>query len=208
MDVDKEIAERILTRMGTQRRFVAAVCGAADLGKSFLSDAISGQLNRLGVPAGLLPMDSFLTDRESRVEQNLSGYQPEACNLKEVERLVGLFKQGNDIAYSPYDHTTGKTQSPALEISGARVLIVEGLHSMHGALVSYIGMSLFIHTTDERLRKIRREADIVKRRQSVAYSRAVEPVEFRHYKQQVAPYRDKADLCLFLEKRWQYRLER
>ena len=207
MGLEHQVAEIIMSRKRPGKRFVVAVCGAADLGKSYLSEKIVREIQRAGNRAAHLPMDSFLMDRACRTEKGLSGYQPGACDLKAVLHQVIRLKDGKDIAYSPYDHHTGAKTDVHHTIRGAGTLIVEGLHAMHRLLMPHIGLSIFLYTADARLKKIRQEADIVKRKQTREFSRRAGAAEFQQYKRWVASYQADADLCLYLEKQWQYHIE-
>lgn len=207
MELENRISEMIVSRRQPGARFMVAVCGAADLGKSYLSAEIVRHLRGGGENAACLPMDAFLMDRTRRIEKGISGYSPDACDLDDVHRQVIRFQGGEDIAYFPYRHQSGEKAGEPCTICGADILIIEGLHAMHQRLMPYIGLSIFLYTADDYLRKIRHEADILKRKQTPEFSRRVELPEFQQYKQWVAPYRASADVCLCLEQRWQYHIE-
>ncbi len=208
MSITDTITKEIQTLANKKPPIVVAVCGAADLGKSFLSEKIVTTLNSSQVgSACYLSLDSFLMPRAERIKLGISGYQPQAYDFNAIENLIIEFKEQKGIAYFPYDHSKGENIKEAVFLDPCNVLILDGLHSMHEKLWSHISFSLFIYTDDNQLRQIRREADLVKRKQSIEFSKRLEPIEFEKYKQYVEPYKNQANCFLKLEKRWVCALE-
>lgn len=78
---------------------------------------------------------------------------------------------------------------------------------MYKMLKPYVLLSLFVYTDDQYLRSVRREAGIIKRKQSAEFSQKVEVKEFKNYKQFVEPYKEQADLHLYLKEKWKYSLK-
>ncbi|MCP4117909.1 MAG: hypothetical protein GY737_21425 [Desulfobacteraceae bacterium] len=207
MKLEKKIAQKIISLSELDKHIVIAVCGAADLGKSFLSAKLAEILNAMDVSANHLPLDSFLMNRTKRIKNGISGYQPESYNFNAIENQLIKFKNGHDVSFFPYNHSTGEKAQESITVSSCKVLIVDGLHSMHKVLKPYIMLSLFIYTDDKHLREIRRGADIIKRKQSAEFSKKVEVKEYQNYKQFVEPYKEQADLHLYLKEKWKYSLK-
>ncbi|WP_022664103.1 uridine kinase family protein [Desulfospira joergensenii] len=208
MDIEEKIAKKIISLQYGRDFSVFAVCGAADLGKSHLSAEIAKILGTLGVSADYLSLDSYLINRSIRIKKGISGYQPEAYDLLAAEKDIIKFKKGQPITVSPYCHSTGERVPEEKVIDSCNCLILEGLHSMHGILMPYILFSLFIHTDEDQLIKIRRKADISKRKQSPYFSKKIGAEEFKKYKEFVEPYKAKANWLLFLEEKWNYLIQR
>lgn len=205
MAIDEKIARKIHSIQGNDTPIVVALCGAADLGKSYLSSQIVKRLNRLGTKASHLTLDSYLMKRAQRIKHGLSGYQPEAHDLCAVRSALIDFKNGRKIKYSPYDHQSGSQDSKEQYIDPCSVLILDGVHSMHEKLMPCVNISIFVYTDDDLLKCIRSKADLTKRKQTQEFSKSNEDAEFRYYKQHVEPYKKKANCLLYLEYQWHYR---
>ncbi len=203
-----KIAKEITDHATVNTKCIVAICGAADLGKSFFSKQLVNCLRSDNVTADILPLDSYLLSRTDRAKRQLSGYQPEAYNLKEARKTIIFFQNGKSITYYPYCHAIGKQEKKKKTINPSKFLIIEGLHSMHQSLIDLIDSSIFIFTQDEYLRKIRLEADQSKRKQTTEFSAELEPIEFKKYKDFVEPYKYLCDLQLFLEEKWSYKIEK
>ena len=204
MPLEHEIARAIVKCRKTDGPMIVAICGAADLGKSYLSASIANALRSRGVSSDHVTLDSFMMNRDERIACGISGYQPEAYDFNAIKVQLAKFSKGQHINFFPYDHSTGLKAIEPTMLPPCDVLILDGLHSMHPALLPYTQLSVFIYTNDSYLRCIRREADLLKRRQSVALSEKIEPFEFAKYKRFVEPYKKHATWHLFLKKKWEY----
>lgn len=200
------ISKKIAAFKKGRRRIIVAVCGAADLGKSYLSNQVVKNLNADGIKTDYLPLDAFLIERIQRLEQGISGYEIAAYKKNRVIEALNNFKKNRAIVYAPYIHSFGKCADSFETIKPGAVLIFDGVQSMHEMFLPYIDFSIFIYTEDEHLKKIRYAADLEKRRYSADLAKSVSASEFGHYQRHIAPYRQKADLVLFLEKKWDYRI--
>ena len=203
----EKITRFIIDRVGSGSNTVIALCGAADIGKSYLSSELAQSLEARGISANCLMLDSFLMNRSDRIKNNLSGYDAEAYDFESIAWLLTQFQLGQSISYFPYDHPAGTNSSTQKTIMPCKVLIIDGLHAMHKTLKSFCSLRLFVFTDDEQLRSIRRKADAVKRKQAPEVSERLEPLEFEAYKRQVEPYKKDADLLIYLRRKWEYRVE-
>ena len=183
---------------------LVAICGAADLGKSHLSVELVSALEKNGVTAAHITLDSYLMERSKRADLGLSGYQPEAYELAKINCDLYGFLQGDPIEYFPYDHAEGKNLPSKVTINPCRVVFLDGLHSMHESLRPYISYSIFIHVTDNLHLKIRHKADIEKRKQSVEFSNLNLKNELTAYKLHVEPYLSSADFIIEVSEHLQY----
>lgn len=181
---------------------LVAICGAADLGKTRLSLQLVNGLMERGLKSSHIPLDSYLMERSKRHALSISGYQPEAYYLSRITRDIDGFLQGNPIEYSAYDHAEGKTLTSKVTINPCNILFLDGLHSMHECLRPYVNCSIFIHATDDLHLKIRHEADIKKRKQSVEFSKLNLQNELAAYKMYVEPYLKSADIVYQVNELW------
>ncbi|MBU2706851.1 hypothetical protein KCM76_12730 [Zooshikella marina] len=203
MELTEKLAKRLAEKW-KEKPMVVAVCGAADLGKSYQSGKLVEALRKLGLSAEVLRLDSYLMARQKRIAKKISGYQPEAHNLDEIEADLKGFFAGKSIEKAEYDHSVGMSVGPKQVITLCSVLVIEGLHAMHEKLLPYISYSIFLSASEELLMEIRHEADIIKRKQSEQFSRINLHTELENYKKYVDPYRSKADIVLTLKAKWYY----
>lgn len=204
MDVPERIAEHIALLKSPSQCFVVAICGAADLGKSYLSQALVKKLNSKGVDSECISLDGYLMPREERIKSKISGYNPSAYDLSSVKSDIATLRNGTSINIGLYDHEKGQTFPDKVVIEPCEVLIVEGLHAMHSELAALMNLSVFVFTDDLHLGQIRHHADQEKRRQTVAFSKANLAVELERYKEFVEPYKKEADLLFSLIEKWHY----
>jgi uridine kinase len=208
MNTAKILGQQLTTRLKSKQSspLLVSLCGAADLGKSTLSQQLVEQLHKLDIQTGHLTLDSYLMDRSKRSTLGISGYQPEAYDLTKIQTDVQQCLAGHPINLFPYDHSLGKTVPPAITIQPCNVLIIDGLHSMHEQLKHLIDFSIFMYTSDENLLEIRQQSDLEKRKQTEEFSVLNLETELLSYKINVEPYRREADVTLELIEPWQYQI--
>ena len=102
-----QLTSAILAKRNSKTTTVVAICGAADLGKSYLSKAISESLSQHGITANHFSLDAFLLDRQTRLNKKLSGYNIEAYNINAALEDLNDIKEGKSIVVYPYDHHLG-----------------------------------------------------------------------------------------------------
>lgn len=203
------IRQAITANLTPEAPLIVALCGAADLGKSHISQSLVDQLSAGGCSAAHLPLDAYLIDRAQRLKRGISGYQPQSYDLAKVEQDLRSYKCGKAIGYHPYDHALGKTEkSTTNRAAPSCVLILDGLHSMHQRLLPLLSLSIFVYTDDASLKKIRHQANLHKRQQTIEQSQALAELEFASYKGHIELYKEQADILLRLTHKWHYDLER
>ncbi|AXG68545.1 phosphoribulokinase [Kordia sp. SMS9] len=185
---------------------IVAICGAADLGKSYLSKKIIESLATQNLKANHLTLDSYLIDRKTRNAKGISGYHIQAYDLNEALHNLTALKNGQSIDFKPYLHKEGKKGHDSIKLNPAEILIFDGLHSMHSSFLPHIDISIFLYTKEDTLKQIRTAADLVKRNYTIAFSKKISESEFSSYKINIEPYKNKADHLLFLESKWNYDL--
>ncbi len=202
---EKILLNKMIKLHQTKQPNIIAICGAADLGKSFLTKSMTQQLCNQQIDSHHLTLDSFLLDRSERKRKGWSGYQTEAHDLVAIKNTLALWKNGETISYQPYDHKTGTIHNTANKIPPSDILLVEGLFALHPLFEPFIDLSIFIHTSDDFLKKIKLEADLIKRNYTAEHSRAIYDAEFKLYQKNIAPFKENADVLLYLERKWIYK---
>ncbi len=160
----------------------------------------------MNVSATCLGLDSYLLPRQERLRRGLSGYDPRASDLNAAVSDIESWLAGNPIEYFTYDHALGARKAHATYLSPTDVLIVEGVHATHSLLAPYLGLSIFLFASEEQLVEIRREADLNKRKMTVEESIQQQESELQAYNRFVHPYKSISDICVYLERKWAYRL--
>ena len=204
--IEKIIVDRLISNKAHPVPFVLAICGAADLGKSFLAKQISKQLIIHGFQATCFGLDAYLLPREKRLALQLSGYQYESHYLNQAFKDLSKLKEQQSISYYPYDHQQGSASDEAELIQAKDFILFEGLFTLHQLFQPLIDYAVFVFTADDTLKIIRKEADLVKRNYSKAFSQQIAGTEFALYKKNIEPLGRLADCHLFLAKKWQYEL--
>lgn len=204
MDINKNLTALILGIPSKTKRKIIAVCGAADLGKSYLSKQLATELTMRGLSAAHLEIDSYLIPRAKRLEIGISGYDINAYDLQALRNHLLAFLKGASFEFNEYDHSSGIANGSLVKVCESDYLILDGLHSMHSSFNDLIYYSIFIYTSDQLLKEIRHQADITKRKQSVKQSLAHLEIEFNLYKKHVEPNKYKADKLIELSKKWLY----
>lgn len=200
----EKLVHQILKVREQKTPLIIAIGGAADLGKTHLSRAIVKQLNEKKSSSSHLPLDAYLMDRIERKAKGLSGYQVEAHDMELIKEDLENWRNHGRISYHPYEHENGTKSKQAVSIQSSEVLLIEGLFSMRKLLQPYINYSIFIFTTNEKLKKIKQEADLVKRSYSKEYSEQLYEKEFELYKRNIEPFKNMADCKVSLSTKWKY----
>lgn len=202
MNVEDWLIDRIV---GSEIR-VVAICGAADLGKSYLARQLVAKLRERMIPAVCLGLDSYLIPRDVRAKQGLSGYDPGSHDLDSAKRDVERLLSGQSIEYFEYRHDAGHRSEHAILLEPASHIFIEGLHSMHPSLASLVDFSIYIFTSEAELRRIRREADLKKRKLTNIEANEHEASELESYYRYVHPYKTACNVSIYLDQHWHYHL--
>ena len=185
---------------------IIAICGAADLGKSYISKDIVDTLLDLDINAVHLTLDSYLIEREERKKLGISGYELDAYDKMGALNALSQFKKHRPIEFFPYCHEKGRKAENSIILNPASVLVFDGVQSMHKNFRPYIDLSVFIYTENCTLKKIRFEADLNKRKHSVDFANSNSEFEFLKYKSNIEPYKTQANYQLFMGRKWQYEI--
>ncbi len=202
------LAQRILgVREDKAGPTIAAIGGAADLGKSHLARQLVGEFQRRGYSADVFALDSFLIDRATRKSRGLSGYDLEAYDLDQAVGTLAGLSRGETIEYHPYDHQQGARSATGRTMPPPEILVFEGLFALAEVFAPQIQVAFFVYTDDAQLIRIRSAADLSKRGYTREYSQHISQSELERYKNNVEPLRLRADFRLRLIRPWEYEIE-
>lgn len=205
--VASEVAPLMRTSPGT---FVVAISGAAGLGKTTATRLLAEEIAKAhdGMPVACIPLDAFMLDRAGRLSKNLSGYEPLAHDIGAVSKAVGFLLSGKSAQYRAYDHVSGTHSSEPTVVNPAEMLVLDGVHSFHPALLPRVGYKLFLYATPSVCKELRFLTDVTERRYTVgdAFRHAEE--EYRAFEQHALHYGKFADQVVVVDRYWKYTLPR
>lgn len=164
MRLAKSLADHICADLGSKPlRFLVAICGWADTGKSTLAKDLSAALEALGVDADWISTDAFMKDRAERNALGINGYNHLSIDSTLLASAIDHFVEGKAFPYRPYDNRSGtKREDPRVVVPG-RVLVVEGIHAFHPTIEKRFLLKIFIDSDELTLREMRQRANVRKR---------------------------------------------
>ena len=164
MQLAKSLADHIGTNLGSKpSRFLVAICGWADTGKSTIAKDLSVALNTLGVDADWISTDAFMKDRAERNALGINGYNHLSIDSLLLASAIDQFVDGDAFPYRPYDNRSGTKREDPRIVAPGRVLVVEGIHAFHPAIENRFLLKIFIDSDELTLREMRQRANVSKR---------------------------------------------
>lgn len=142
-------------------RVVVGIGGYSSLGKGTLADGLA----QFTKQAAVVPVDSFILDRETKRRLGLTGDEPYAIQFDELTKAVRNLRRGKPVLIRPYDHTIGAFQEQ-IELAPQPFIIVEGTGSLYPPLVPFLDLSYFMNADPKTLDQIARAEYLSKRRYS------------------------------------------
>lgn len=137
MDLSRSLADSLCGRLNdVDQASLVAICGWADTGKSTLAGRLRAVLAEAGVSAESVSTDDFLLDRAQRYAMGINGYDPRSLDIAGLVAALGCFLSQQPFSVHPYDNRSGTKRSVARTVPPARVLVVEGIHSLHPSIAS------------------------------------------------------------------------
>lgn len=183
------------------------ISGAAGLGKTTLSLEVVDKIKQIDsdLKAETLPFDSFMMDRAERLSKNLSGYNPDSNDLEKTKNSISSLINGNSVRYNPYDHFTGKHQEEKREMGPADIVILDGIHSFHPCILSYLKYKIFLYATPPDGKELRFLTDLFERNYTVnkAFQHAEE--EYENFEKYILHYIRFADEIVLIDNYWKYK---
>ncbi len=94
MELYKKLSKIIFSLEGESKSLILAICGAADLGKTYLAKNLMDYLNKIGKSANHITLDSYLMPRDKRIQLGVSGYEFEAYDFVGIQNDLVRFIRG------------------------------------------------------------------------------------------------------------------
>jgi len=175
--------------------FVIGVAGDSGSGKTTFTRAIR-EIFGADLVATITLDDYHRYDRKERKNLGITPLVPEANNLDLLADQIRALKRGNTVMKPVYNHSNG-TFDPPVPFRPARVLILEGLHTLFTPeLRSLLDFSLFVDPDPavKTLWKVRRDMQ----RRGYSRNEVLAEMEERKpdYERYIAPQRAYADAVI------------
>ena len=189
------------------RKSIIAISGAGSIGKSTFAKLLVDRME-IKLPNRsfeILPTDSYMLDRASRIAQNITGFNIESHDMMACGRDLSELIAGNSVKIRPYDHTTGK-HAEERTIIAPDILILEGIHSFHPPIDKQLDFRIFIYSSKPVVKALKYMADYFERGYSPIDSFQHSEVEYVDYENYVLPYYRNANSVIDVTGYWRYRL--
>jgi uridine kinase len=207
--VVNELAKEVLqVQAQSRRQCFVAISGAAGLGKTTLSDQLTAELKVLkkGLTVSILPTDAYMRDRADRLMQDLSGYDPRATDVEQLQQALQALADGQTIRVKPYDHKTGMHQDTRITVTPSDIVIVDGIHSLHPRALRWVKHRLFLYAAPEDGKELRFLVDLFERSYTVHAAFQHSEEEYRSFEKHVLHYVKCADRVVQIDAYWKYYL--
>ncbi len=199
----KIIKEKLITK---EILFVFVAWGSASWKTSNVANRIANFYKDHSV---VLSMDNYFYWAEYVKNNNITFDQPEAINIKLLHEHLEILSTWKEVLIPNYDFIESKSIPNSIKIEPKKVIIVEGLFTLHEIFISLSDLKLFVETsTHGRLiRRILR--DMKRTRQKVneiveIFETVVNPMHEKY----IEPQKEISDMIIinefdpYLELRW------
>ncbi len=150
--------------------------------------------------AAVIGVDDYMMSRQERASKGITGFYPEAFDLRLAKENLSDLLQGRRIEKPIYDHSKGVRSSCAEAIEPKKIIIVNGSMALQPILAEFHYLSYFLEITpsSESGRpwnfQERVERDIRERSYSREQAEALWAEDRRGYERFVLPTKAHADL--------------
>ncbi|MDP2089982.1 MAG: uridine kinase [Candidatus Gracilibacteria bacterium] len=192
-------AKRIIKEKWTQKDilFVFIAGGSASGKTSNVANKIAKFYKNDSV---ILSMDNYFYGAEYVKKNNITFDQPEAINIKLLHEHLEILSTGKEVLIPSYDFIESKSIANSIKIEPKKVIVVEGLFTLHEILISLSDLKLFVETSTHG-RLIRRVLRDMKRtRQKVneivhIFETVVNPMHEKY----IEPQKEISDMIILNE---------
>lgn len=206
MELPRTLAALVSSRVArNEEPFLVAICGWADTGKSTLAAQLRAALTAGGVESESISTDDFLRDRVERNALGISGYDVRSLDASDLHEAIARFQRRQSFTVQPYDNRTGTRSRQPRTVFPAKVLVVEGIHSLHASVADQMGLKVFIDSDEATLRQMRYRANMLKRGMTAEDAAARISSEWEDYNIFVRPRMAVSDLVVRVDEHFVYR---
>ena len=168
--------------------YVLAVSGAAASGKTTFCKGMVEYLKNEGIGAVHVPLDGYLLDRETRNNENLSGYDPKSSDIpRMIDDMKTLIYDGKAIDLPIYDHKSGNHRL-SRRIEPTETIILDGIMSLQFEMRErFPNLNIYFTSKDIVIRCLRLMVDMEERGYSLIQALAHSDEEFVFYNKWIYP---------------------
>jgi thymidylate kinase len=172
---------KIDAALAVKERVILAVEGGSAAGKSTLGALLSDLYG-----CTLLHMDDFFLQPAQRTAERLCEVGGNVDRERFFEEVLKPLSEGRSVQYRRFDCSTCSLQ-PAVEVTPAQLVVVEGAYSMHPLLAPYYDLSAFLSVPPalQRQRILRRNTPALAARFFAEWI----PMEMRYFEKTAAAER-------------------
>ncbi|MCL2071136.1 MAG: uridine kinase [Oscillospiraceae bacterium] len=147
-------ADNALKRLlQVRKRVTVAIDGNSGAGKSTLAAELKLRYDSYG--CSVIAMDDFFLRPPQRSESRLSEPGGNVDYERFSDEVLTPLLSGKDFLYRPYNCRTQTLNTP-IHIADSKLLIVEGVYSLHPKFADVYDLKLFLHVDfDEQLKRIK-----------------------------------------------------
>jgi len=184
--------------------FIVAICGWADTGKSTLAKLLCEELQQQGTSADWISTDAFLMDRNLRNKLGITGYNTASIDTDELMKATTQLSCGAPYEYFPYENRTGTRAAQSRSITPQEIVIIEGIHSLHIALLPQLQYKIFIDAPVDVMKFLRIKANMNKRGMAVQEASSRVDFELEEFRKYTAPGKRRADCVVNVTRAYDY----
>ena len=190
-----------------EKRILIGISGESASGKTTICNKIIETTKRLNMPVEILSADNYFRDISGLIKQHGSfdklleaGYDvdsPDNFNLEQLYEDLFNLSQGIDVKIPQYlVNGTGISIPKAIAKSAKKIIVVEGMATMHGKAADLFDIKLYVDIKPEIQEKwflyraqTSRNQDEANARKQLAYVREAS-------KKYILPKKDSADIII------------
>lgn len=143
-----------------EKHFLIGISGESASGKTTICNTIKKETERLNMPVEILSADNYFRDISALIKQHgsfdnllASGFDvdsPDNFNLEQLYIDLEKLSRGENVRIPEYlVNGTGVVVPEAIEKQAKKIIVVEGMATMHGAVADLFDVKLYVDVEPE-----------------------------------------------------------
>lgn len=143
-----------------EKHFLIGISGESASGKTTICNTIKKETERLNMPVEILSADNYFRDISALIKQHgsfdnllASGFDvdsPDNFNLEQLFTDLEKLSRGEDVKIPEYlVNGTGVVVPEAIPKQAKKIIVVEGMATMHGAVADLFDVKLYVDIEPE-----------------------------------------------------------
>ena len=187
--------------------FLISISGESASGKSTICDTIRQASERLNIPIEIMSADNYFKDISALIKEHGSfdnllaaGYDVDSPDNFDLEQLyldLSDLSEGKDVKIPQYlVNGTGVVIPKAIDKKAQKIVIVEGMATMHGKAADLFDLKLFVDINPELQEKWYIDRAKTSRNQNEENAKKQLAYVREASKKYILPKKDKSDIIL------------